>query len=144
MKDRFQEPSDNCGIASQKAKKRMPIIGFYKIWVVLTYLSAITAMVGMYFALRGNIPLAMFCLMFCGLCDMLDGPAARRRKRNDRERSFGIQIDALADLVSFGVYPVVLGFAAEDDCIFRMQERLQYLSGNTDADEWLPRPFRKA
>jgi len=103
----------------EKSKKRSPIIGYYKIWVVLTYLSAATAMVGTYFVLRGNIGLAMFCLMVCGLCDMLDGPLARRRKRNERENNFGIQIDALADLVSFGIFPVVIGFAAGAGDLFR-------------------------
>ena len=38
---------------------------------------------------------------------------------------------------------VVLGFTMEDDCIFRMRERMQYLSGSTDADSYLPPPFRK-
>lgn len=37
---------------------------------------------------------------------------------------------------------VVLGFAREDDCIFRMRERLQVLGGFTDADAYLPPPFR--
>ena len=35
---------------------------------------------------------------------------------------------------------VVLGFASEDDCIFRVRERMQ---GITDANEYLPPPFRK-
>ena len=38
---------------------------------------------------------------------------------------------------------IVLGQAAEDDCIFRMRERMQYLAGSSDADEYLPPPFRK-
>ena len=96
---------------AEKRKKRKPFIGYYKFWVMLTYLSAVSAIVGMSFALGGNVVLAMICLMMCGLCDMLDGPVARRKKRNDREKNFGIQIDALADLVSFGVFPVVIGFA---------------------------------
>jgi len=97
--------------SSKKREKRRPIIGYYKFWVVLTYLSAVSAVVGMYFALSRNIGLAVICLMFCGFCDMLDGPLARRKKRNEREKSYGIQIDALADLVSFGVFPVVIGYA---------------------------------
>ena len=95
-----------------KIKRRKLIIGYYKYWVLLTYSSAISAIIGMYFALSGNIVLAMICLMVCGLCDMLDGPVARRKKRSEREKSYGIQIDALADLISFGVFPAVIGFAA--------------------------------
>ena len=95
----------------EKSTRKKPFIGYYKIWVMLTYLSAVSAIVGMSFALSGNIVLAMICLMTCGLCDMLDGPVARRKKRTDREKNYGIQIDALADLVSFGVFPVVIGYA---------------------------------
>ena len=40
---------------------------------------------------------------------------------------------------------VVLGSASEEDCIFRMRERMQILSGGgeADADAYLPPPFRK-
>ena len=38
---------------------------------------------------------------------------------------------------------VVLGFASEDDCIFRMRERMQNITEGGDADEYLPPPFRK-
>jgi len=96
---------------AEKPVKKKPFIGYYKFWVMLTYLSAVSAIVGMSFALGGNIVLAMICLMTCGLCDMLDGPVSRRKKRTEREKNYGIQIDALADLVSFGVFPVVIGYA---------------------------------
>jgi len=102
---------------SEKNKKRKPLIGYYKQWVVLTYLSAVSAITGMFIALSGNIVLAMFCLMVCGFCDMLDGPVARRKKRNDREKNYGIQIDALADLICFGIFPVVIGYAVVADSI---------------------------
>ena len=87
------------------------IIGCYGHWVKLTYLSVISAILGMWFALGGNISFALICLMFSGLCDMLDGPVARLKKRTDREKSYGIQIDTLADIISFGALPVVIGYA---------------------------------
>ena len=37
---------------------------------------------------------------------------------------------------------VVLGRASEEDCIFKMRERMQYMTGSSDADEYLPAPFR--
>ena len=104
---------------SEKRKKRKPIIGYYKYWVLLTYFGVVSAIIGMFFALNGNIVLAMICLMVCGLCDMLDGPVARRKKRNEREKSYGIQIDSLADLLCFGVFPVVIGYAVVADSINR-------------------------
>ncbi|MDL2273228.1 4Fe-4S binding protein [Oscillospiraceae bacterium OttesenSCG-928-G22] len=39
---------------------------------------------------------------------------------------------------------IILGFASEEDCIFRMRERMQYLTGGGDADEYLPPPFRQS
>ena len=36
----------------------------------------------------------------------------------------------------------VMGRASEEDCIFKMRERMQYMAGSSDADEYLPAPFR--
>jgi len=49
--------------------------------------------------------------MFSGICDTFDGRVARLKKRNEREKNYGIQIDAMADLISFGVAPAVMGYA---------------------------------
>lgn len=38
---------------------------------------------------------------------------------------------------------VVMGRASEEDCIFKVRERMQYMSGSNDADEYLPAPFRQ-
>ena len=38
---------------------------------------------------------------------------------------------------------VVLGRASEEDCIFKVRERMQYMAGDGDADEYLPAPFRR-
>jgi len=40
-------------------------------------------------------------------------------KRNDDEKKYGIQIDALADIVSFGILPTIIGFAIYSDAIFQ-------------------------
>ena len=57
--------------------------------------------------------------MFCGLCDMFDGTIARTHKtRTDDEKSFGIQIDSLCDLVCFGIFPVVIGFSIGVKSVF--------------------------
>jgi CDP-diacylglycerol--serine O-phosphatidyltransferase len=90
---------------------KLPIIGFYGYWVILTYLGVISAIAGIYFAINGNIKFAVVCLMLSGICDMFDGPVARLAKRNDREKSFGVQIDSLADIVGFGILPAVIGYA---------------------------------
>jgi len=90
--------------------KKSPIVGYYGYWVVPTYCSVVSAVIGMIYAIDGNIGAAMICLMVCGVCDMLDGPLARLAKRTDREKTYGIQIDALADIISFGVFPAVIAY----------------------------------
>lgn len=84
-------------------------IGFYNVSVILTYVGLAFSVVGMFFAFLGHIPTAMMCLILSGVCDMFDGTIARACKRTEREKKFGIQLDSLVDVVSFGVFPVVLG-----------------------------------
>jgi len=44
--------------------------------------------------------------MLAGICDMFDGAvAATKKRRSDREKKIGIQIDSLSDLICFGVFP---------------------------------------
>ena len=87
------------------------MIGFYDYTVVVTYISLISSIMGMFFAIDGKLPLAVFCLAFSGLCDMFDGKIARTKKnRTDDEKAFGIQIDSLCDIVCFGIFPIMLGY----------------------------------
>lgn len=78
------------------------MIGYYNPSVIATYISLACSIVGMSFSLTGKMLAAVFCLMLCGLLDMIDGPIARRCKRTEDEKSFGIQIDSLCDVVCFG------------------------------------------
>jgi len=87
-----------------------PIIGFYGFWVYLTYMSLISAIVGIFFAIQGHITYALICLLISGLCDTLDGRVASLKPRTEREEGYGIQLDALADIVAFGTLPAVIGF----------------------------------
>ena len=87
------------------------MIGFYDYTVVLTYISLVSSILGMFCAIDGKLPFAVFCLAFSGLCDMFDGKIARTKKnRTDDEKSFGIQIDSLCDIVCFGIFPIILGY----------------------------------
>ena len=77
------------------------MIGFYDYTVVVTYISLISSIIGIFMAIEGRMQLAVFCLAFSGLCDMFDGKIARTKKnRTEDEKSFGIQIDSLCDIVS--------------------------------------------
>lgn len=90
------------------------MIGFYDYTVVLTYLSLVSGMLGIIICLHGigHPFMGIFLLMFSGLCDTFDGRVARSKKnRTQREMSFGVQIDSLADMVAFGVLPPCIGMA---------------------------------
>lgn len=87
------------------------MIGFYNYTVILTYLSAVSSVIGMTFVMNGNIREAIFCLMFSGAADLFDGKIARTKKdRTKQEQVFGIQIDSLCDIVCFCMFPAMINF----------------------------------
>lgn len=94
--------------------KKLPIIGFFGYWVWLTYLSVITSFTGITFALKGQPDAAVVCLIASGVCDMFDGTVARTAKRSDMQKAYGIQIDSLADVMSFGLLPAAIGYCLFD------------------------------
>lgn len=87
------------------------MIGFYNYTVYATYLSLLSAMLGLCLTVQGRLEAAVLCLLFSGGLDMIDGRIARTHKSRSRnEKRFGVQIDSLSDLVAFGVLPAVIGF----------------------------------
>lgn len=106
------------------------MIGFYDYTVILTYLSLLSAGMGIFVSLsgQGHPFYAMFCLMFCGLCDAFDGMVAKTKKnRTPMEKKYGIQIDSLSDVIAFGVLPACIGAA-----LFRRSEMLNRLCTTAD------------
>ena len=96
-------------------------IGVYDYTVILTYMSVFSAVVGMIFTADGRFTAAVLCLMFSGLCDAFDGAVARSKKnRTEDEKAFGIQLDSLCDVVSFGVFPAYLCYHMGVDGIVGM------------------------
>lgn len=83
------------------------LVGFYNYTVILTYMGMIVAFYGILNALCGNYLYSIFCLMAAGVCDAFDGKIAATRDRNEYEKHFGIQIDSLCDLISFGAHPAI-------------------------------------
>ena len=112
------------------------MLGFYDYTVVLTYMSAISAGLGILVTLlgEGHPYKGMFFLLFCGLCDAFDGKVARTKKnRTEAERQFGIQIDSLSDLIAFGVLPACIGEAMIRVCP-TIEETVR---GASNRIEWL-------
>ena len=86
------------------------MIGYYNASVILTYLGLAASIIGINFALQGDIRIAGMLIMVSSVCDMFDGAVARKVKRNEEEKRFGIQIDSLCDLICFGVFPAMIGW----------------------------------
>lgn len=87
------------------------MLGFYDYTVILTYLSVVSSVVGMCCAVGEKYTIAIVCLLISGLCDMFDGMVARTKKnRTEMEAKNGIQLDSLADVVCFGMFPALIGF----------------------------------
>ena len=57
------------------------------------------------FALESEFNLAIVCILFAGLCDVLDGMLARHLQS---ESDLGAQLDSLSDFLSFGIAPGLL------------------------------------
>ena len=53
----------------------------------------------------GDLELAAWLIIWCGLLDVMDGVSARLLKATS---NFGAEFDSMADLVAFGVAPAVL------------------------------------
>lgn len=87
------------------------MIGYYNYTVILTYLSLISALFGTHLAFRGEPVGALICLLLCGAFDSFDGMVARTKEgRTEEEKKFGIQIDSLVDMFSFGIFPAIIGY----------------------------------
>ena len=83
------------------------MIGKWNKSVILTYIGLGCSLLGFYFS-TVNINYTIICLVLAGICDLFDGFVARKIKRNEEEKNFGIQLDSLVDVVSFGIFPIIL------------------------------------
>ena len=105
------------------------MIGYYNYTMFLTYISLVSASLGIVISLAGNgHPYIGMCfLLLCGLCDAFDGKVARLKKnRTETEKKFGIQVDSLSDIVAFGVLPICIGAA-----LMRTSESLKKIQSGT-------------
>ena len=92
-----------------------PFIGCFNRSVIVTYLGLACSLLGISLLLTQNVyesvnrmDIAMIFLIIAGICDLFDGFIARKCKRNDIQKQFGIQIDSLVDVISFLVFPAVI------------------------------------
>lgn len=94
------------------------LLGYYDYTVVLTYCGMLCAFCGILRIINEDYWDAVFCLLLSGVCDMFDGTIAATKMRMDNEKKFGIQIDSLSDLISFGVLPGLFVYMISEKNIF--------------------------
>ena len=86
------------------------LLGYYDYTVILTYCGAVLAVGGICQAVNCRFLESIRLLLLAGFCDMFDGAVARTKARTASEKRFGVQIDSLCDLISFGVLPGVFTY----------------------------------
>ena len=93
---------------------KKPFFGVYNPSIILTYISVFAALAGISILLTADngtltcMKTVIILLIVSGICDMFDGSVARKCKRTDVEKEFGVQLDSLADTVAFVVYPATI------------------------------------
>ncbi|MCR5510998.1 MAG: CDP-alcohol phosphatidyltransferase family protein [Lachnospiraceae bacterium] len=85
-------------------------IGYYDYTVILTYAGMLFAFFGILKVIDQDYLTATICLLCAGGCDMFDGTIAATKERCRSEKRFGIQIDSLCDLISFGILPGIFAY----------------------------------
>lgn len=77
----------------------------------ITFFGLLLSLSSCFFAISDNIKVSIMLLIASGICDLFDGVIARKIKRTDSEKEFGIQLDTVVDVVSFGVTPTIIVFS---------------------------------
>ena len=88
------------------------MIGKWNKSVILSYIGLSLSIFGMYLIFNGvEAKYYITCFIFAGVCDMFDGTVARRCKRTEDEKLFGIELDSLVDVFSFVAFPIVIAYS---------------------------------
>lgn len=92
---------------AQKKRNRINKMkkGIFILPSLLTLTSIFLGFYGIICALKGNFVLAAALILGAGFFDGIDGKVARLTKTTTR---FGLELDSLADVISFGVSPALL------------------------------------
>lgn len=88
-------------------------LGIYNYTTYLTYLNLLSGVFGIGFLVNEptNISYATICLLISGFLDMFDGIISRLKKNHSlKGKEYGVQIDSLADMISFGLLPILIGW----------------------------------
>jgi CDP-diacylglycerol--serine O-phosphatidyltransferase len=78
---------------------------------VITLLGLFLSLCACVLSLDGNLPVAIICLIYSGICDLFDGLVARHSNQSAEQQEFGWQIDTIVDMASFGITPTIIAYA---------------------------------
>lgn len=81
----------------------------WKIQNLITMLGLLAAIVGIILCYNNMINYSIILLVFAGICDGVDGTFARKISKDDNK--YGTHLDSLNDIVSSGIYPVIICMA---------------------------------
>ena len=85
------------------------MIGKWNKSVILSYVGLFFSVLGIFLLYQNiDVKYAIVCLVIAGVCDMFDGTIARMCKRTEEEKNFGIELDALIDVLNFVALPIVI------------------------------------
>lgn len=82
--------------------------GIYLLPSIFTVGNMFCGYASIMYAMRGELDSAAPFIGFAVVLDMLDGRVARM---TNTQSAFGLELDSLADIISFGIAPAVLAFA---------------------------------
>ncbi len=93
-----------------KNKQQVSMLAFAKdLPNICSLLGLLSAVLGIYFAIKGNFETAIIGILWAVLFDWFDGIIARKMKgRTKVQAVFGAQLDSMIDIVSFGILPAII------------------------------------
>lgn len=89
---------------------------------LITCLNLVSGCISIVMALRGHIEIAALLIILAAVFDFFDGFSARLLNAKSK---IGVDLDSLADLVSFGVAPAMILLVWAETCFFNLAPGLQ-------------------
>lgn len=91
--------------------KNKLVIGYYNLANFVTLSGLACSLLACFMIKEENTFLAMLCLCLAALCDAMDGRIARATPSVSKKgRFYGVQLDSLCDMVSFGAVPCFVAY----------------------------------
>ncbi len=91
--------------------KKGKFIGYASLANTITLFGLAISLTACFLGANGDFKFAVYLMFFACICDMFDGRIARLKRRSEDETFYGIQLDSLCDIVSFGVTPCFLAYS---------------------------------